>query len=204
VPLVVAEFGPAAMNYAIVFGQASDGVVPAAVLGVRDQENIYVKADGSWDAPYVPAFIRRYPFVFGADQKAEVYTLMVDESFPGFNQSGKGERLFDSDGEQTAYLKNVMAFLSDYQAQTDATTAFTKTLSELNLLEEAEAHLPVPSDPERRMRGFLIINRDKLRALPADKLAELNKSGALELIHLHLFSMMNLGRLQEKMSAAAA
>jgi hypothetical protein len=204
VPLVAQEFGAAAMHYAIVFGQASDGVVPAAVLGVRDLENIFVAADGSWDAPYVPAFIRRYPFVFGADDKAEMYTLMVDESCSGFNKAGKGEMLFDADGEQTAFLKNVMAFLGDYQAQTELTNTFAKTLSELNLLEEAEAHLPLPSDPERRLRGFLVVSREKLRALPADKLAELNASGALELIYLHLFSMMNLGRLQEKMRAAAA
>jgi hypothetical protein len=204
VPLVVQEFGLAAMYFPIVFGQASDGVVPAAVLGVRDQENIFVKADGTWDAPYVPAFIRRYPFVFGADDKQQMYTLMVDASFPGFNDSGKGERLFDADGEQTTFLKNVMGFLGEYQAQTEATSGFAKILSDLNLLEEAEAHLPLPADPERRLRGFLIVNREKLRALPADKVAELNKSGALELIYLHLSSMMNLGRLQEKLSAAAA
>jgi hypothetical protein len=204
VPLVVQEFGLAAMHYAIVFGQASDGIVPAAVLGVRDNENIFVGADGRWDAPYIPAFVRRHPFVFGTDEKAEKFTLLVDESYPGFNKGGKGEMLFDAGGEQTAFLKNVLAFLSEYQGQTQATEAFTKTLSELNLLEPAEAHLPLPKDPERRLRGFLIVSREKLRALPGDKLAELNQSGALELIHLHLFSLMNLSRLQEKLSAAAA
>jgi hypothetical protein len=204
VPLVVQEFGFAAMHYAIVFGQAADGVVPAAVLGVRDNENVFVGADGSWGAPYIPAFVRRHPFIFGTDEKAKTYTLMVDESCAGFNAKGKGESLFDADGEQTAFVKNVLAFLGEYQVQTQATDVFTKTLTELNLLEPAEAHLPLPSDPERRLRGFLIVSRDKLRDLPGDKLAEMNKSGALELIYLHLFSLMNLQRLQEKMSAPAA
>lgn len=204
VPLVAAEFAMAAMHYAIVFGQAADGIVPAAVLGVRDNENAFVTADYGWDAGYIPAFVRRHPFIFGSDKEAQMLTLMVDESCAGFNKSGKGEMLFDADGEQTAFVKNVMAFLGEYQGQTQATTVFTKTLSDLELLEPAEAHLPLPSDPERRLRGFLIVSRDKLKGLPAEKLAELHANGALELIYLHLFSLNNLSRLQEKMSAAAA
>lgn len=204
VPLVAAEFAMAAMHYAVVFGQAADGVVPAAVLGVRDSENLFVAANGNWEAAYIPAFVRRHPFIFGSDDKTQTLTLMVDESCAGFNKSGKGELLFDADGEQTTFVKNVLAFLGEYQGQTLATNEFTKTLNDLGLLEPAEAHLPLPSDPERRLRGFLIVSRDKLKALPAEKLVELHNSGALELIYLHLFSLHNLSRLQEKMSAAAA
>jgi len=204
VPLVAGEFGLVAAHYAIVFGQANDGAIPAAVLGARDNENVFVNADGSWGAAYVPAFIRRYPFVFGTDQANETFTLMIDETFGGLNKDGKGERLFDSEGEQTQFLKNTMTFLSEYQGQVQATQAFAKKLETLGLLEGAEAHLPTQSDPERRLRGFLIVSRDKLRALPADKLAELNATGELELIYTHLLSLNNLQRLQEKMSAPPA
>lgn len=204
VPLVAGEFGLVAQHYAIVFGQATDGAIPAAVLGARDNDNVYVAADGSWRAPYVPAFIRRYPFVFGTDEKGETYTLMIDEKFPGLNKADKGERLFDADGEQTGFLKNIMSFLSDYQSQVQATRGFVKKLEDLGLLDGAEAHLPTPTDPERRLRGFLIVSRDKLRALPADKLAELNATGELELIYTHLLSLNNLQRLQEKLAAQPA
>jgi hypothetical protein len=204
VPLVAAEFAMAAMHYAIVLGQAADGVMPAAILGVRDSENLFVAADGSWSAAYVPAFIRRHPFVFGSDEAAKTLTLMVDETCAGFNKSGKGEMLFDAEGEQTVFLKNVLSFLGEYQSQSVATNHFTKTISDLGLLEPAEVHLPLPSDPERRLRGFLIVSREKLQALPADKLAELHKSGMLELLYLHLFSLVNLSRLPQKTDAAAA
>jgi hypothetical protein len=204
VPLVIGEFGMIAQNYAIVFGQATDGAIPAAVLGARDNENVFVAADGSWSAPYVPAFIRRYPFVFGTDQKAETFTLMIDEAFEGLNKAGKGEKLFDADGEQTAFLKNTMTFLSEYQGQIQATRAFVKKIEDLGLLDGAEAHLPTPADPERRLRGFLIVSREKLRALPADKLDELNKSGELDLIFTHMLSLNNLQRLQEKMAQTPA
>lgn len=203
VPLVVGEFALTAMHYAIVFGQANEGPIPAAVLGTRDQENVFVSDDGSWNAPYVPAFIRRYPFVFGSDDKNETFTLMIDEKFAGLNDSGKGERLFDADGEQTSFLKNTMGFLTEYQGQVQATRIFSQKLADLGLLDGAEAHVPTPSDPERRLRGFLIVSREKLRALPAETLAQLNASGELELIYMHLLSLNNLQRLQEKMSVPA-
>ena len=204
VPLVVGEFGQVAQYYAIVFGAATDGAIPAAVLGVRDNENLFIAADGSWSSIYIPAFVRRYPFVFGTDAKSETFTLMIDEKFAGLNKAGKGENLFDSDGEQTAFLKNTMNFLSEYQGQVQSTRTFVKKLEDLGLLDGAEAHLPTPSDPERRLRGFLIVSREKLRALPADKLAELNATGELELIYTHLMSLGNLQRLQEKIDPAPA
>lgn len=204
VPVMAQEFSLAAMHYPIVFGQANDGVVPAVVLGVRDSENVFVGKDGSWDAQYIPAFIRRYPFVFGTDGKSDTFTLMVDEGAAGFKKNGKGEMLFDDKGGQTDFLKNVLTFLGEYQAQSQLTQAFCKLISDLGLLEVSEAHVPLPNDPERRLNGFQMVNREKLQNLPAEKVAELNKSGALELIHLHLFSLNNLMRLQEKMAKAAA
>ena len=204
VPVMAGEFALVAMYYAIVFGQANDGVIPAAVLCVRDNENIFVNPDGSWAAAYIPAFIRRYPFVFGTDDKNTTFTLMVDVSCTAFNNAGEGERLFDGiTGEQTPFLTGVLDFLSEYQGQSVITQTFCKTLSDFGLLEPAEAHLPLPNDPERRLNGFLMVSRDKLRALPAKKLAELNASGALELIYLHLFSLMNLNRLQQRIAGAA-
>ncbi len=202
VPLVIGEFALTAMHYAIVFGQSGDGPIPAAVLGVRDDENVFVAADGKWTAPYIPAFIRRYPFVFGTDDKNETYTLMLDESYPGINTEGRGERLFDIDGKETVFLRNIMGFLSEYQGGVQATQLFSKKLADLDLLDGAEAHLPTPGDPERRLRGFTIISREKLRKLPAKTLAQLNESGELELIYLHLMSLSNLQRLQEKAATA--
>jgi len=205
VPLVAGEFGLTALTYAIVFGQTNDGVIPAAILGSRDNENVFIDADGNWVPNiYIPAFIRRYPFVFGSDDKNETFTLMVDEKFPGLNNKGEGERLFDEKGEQTDFLKNIMSFLTEYQGQVQATRAFSNKMTELGLLEGAEAHIPTSEDPERRLRGFQIISREKLRALPADKVGELNASGELELIYLHLLSLNNLQKLRENMAAAAA
>jgi len=202
VPVVLAEFPAASGEFAIVFTDPSEGLIPAVIMGVREKENAYIAKDGKWEARYVPAFLRRYPFVFATDAKAETFTLMIDPNYAGFNTEGKGERLFDADGEQTAFLTNTLNFLREYQAHFARTRAFAGKLEELGLLEPVEARVPLPKDPERRLTGFKIVNRDKLKALSGDVLSQMLKTDELELIFLHLFSLRNLGRLHEKLAAA--
>src|SRR4051794_24220509 len=62
VAITLPEFSSAAFNYPIVFSITTP-VVPFAVLGIRDNENLFVNAQGVWrENAYVPAYIRRYPF----------------------------------------------------------------------------------------------------------------------------------------------
>ena len=70
VPLMAAEFASAALEYAVVFGGTGDAVMPVTVLGVRADENLYVTKEGGWQAKYIPAFVRRYPFVFFSRDEA--------------------------------------------------------------------------------------------------------------------------------------
>ena len=55
------EFTEAAKEYPIVFAQAGDTVVPVALLGLRNEENLFIKEDGGWDARYVPAYRAQIP-----------------------------------------------------------------------------------------------------------------------------------------------
>ena len=70
-PLMAAEFASAASEYAIVLGGTGDAVMPLAVLGVRPNENLYITSQGGWQAKYIPAFVRRYPFVFASRGNGE-------------------------------------------------------------------------------------------------------------------------------------
>ena len=117
VPLMAAEFAQVASDMAIVFAAAGDEVIPAVLLGIRENENLYVDDAGNWQGKYVPAFLRRYPFVFSTSDDGQNFTLCIDESFEGANNNGRGERLFDADGEQTQYLRSVLGFLQAYQVQ---------------------------------------------------------------------------------------
>jgi hypothetical protein len=201
VPVLAAEFAPTAMEYTIIFAGDGDVVFPSVILGMKEGNNAHVKKDGSWDGRYVPAFFRRYPFVFAASEDQSTFTLCIDEEFEGLNKKGKGERLFDAEGKRTQYLENVLAFSTEYQAQFTRTQAFAKRLQDLDLLEPAQAQFSLAGGERTQLTGFKTINREKLRNLPAETLAEMAKTDELELCYLHLQSLNNLTPMTQRIAA---
>ena len=204
VPLLAPEFASAASGYVIVFA-GDDVVMPAALLGLRNAENLFVGEDGSWDADYLPAFIRQYPFVVSRREgEEENFTLCIDESWSGCNVDGRGERLFDSDGERTAYLKGMVEWVGEYQGQFRRTQRMCAKLRDLDLLSPMQARVRTPTGEDLTFSGFYAVNRDRLQDLTGDQLADLMAEGQLELIFLHLQSLRNLGKLAERENGPAA
>lgn len=198
VPLMAVEFPQAAPEYAIVFAQNGAEVLPVVILGARSGENLYVKEDDSWNANYLPAFVRRYPFIFSANEDGKTFTLCVDEAFQGLNYLGRGEPLFDAEGKQTPYVDNVLQFLQEYRAHFLRTQAFCRKLVELDLLEPMRAQFTLGSE-KMSLGGFQAVDRAKLKALSGDTLAQLAATDELELIYLHLQSMRNFSVVKDKL-----
>lgn len=201
IPLTAVEFAHAATDFAIVFAGEGDNLMPAVITGVREDENLYVDDAGAFTAKYIPAFLRRYPFVFSSRDDGATFTLCIDEAFDGCNNEGRGERLFDADGEQTQYLNSVLEFLQQYQAQFQRTQLFCKKLQALELLEPMGAQLTLPAGDKFTLTGFQAINRDKLKALSGEQLAELAKTDELELAYIQVQSMRNFSGMLEKIGA---
>ena len=201
VPLMAAEFRVAAADSVIVFAGSGDAVVPAVILGVQDKQNNYVNADGSWNGRYIPAFLRRYPFVFSNAPDGKNFTLCIDEEAESINREGDGTRLFTDAGERTEYLEERLKFVQDYQAQDARTKLFCQSLAKHDLLEPMQANFTLANGEPGRLSGFSVISREKLRALPADIAQELLANDALELAFIHLQSTNNLRTLLEKAAA---
>jgi len=204
VPLTAVEIAAAAPEYAIVFVEAGADVVPVAVLGIRNDQNLFLSADARWEAKYVPAFVRRYPFVFAASPDQKMLTLCIDETHPGFNTEGRGERLFDAEGQPTAYAGRVLEFLKEYQTQFERTRLFCRKLKDLGLLEPMEAVVSLPEGKQVPLRGFLGVSRERLRGLDGADLASLAKTDELELVYLHLASMRNFNDVKDRFVGAMA
>lgn len=199
IPLTAVEFPSAASEFPIVFAGEGDDVMPVAVMGVQDNENLFIAEDGTVTADYTPAFLRRYPFVFSSSDDGANFTLCIDETFEGCNQDNRGERLFDSEGEQTQYLKNVLEFLKEYQVQFARTQAFCKKLMELDILEPMGAEFTAAGQ-KMTLTGFMAINREKLKSLSGDQLAELAQTDGLELAYLSLQSLRNFTSMASKVA----
>ncbi|MDJ0852222.1 MAG: SapC family protein [Myxococcota bacterium] len=202
VPLTAVEFPSAASDYVIVFAGA-EAPTPVVLLGLQRDTNLFVSDEGKWAGRYIPAFVRRYPFVFATDAEGSKFTLCIDEKFDGFKENGTGERLFDDQGERTDYLSKVLKFLQDYQRHFQRTRAFCRNLKDLDLLEPMQARISLPAGSQVSLTGFQVISRDRLKALEGDKLAALAKTDELELAYLHLHSLTNFRAMIERLGGGA-
>ena len=174
--------------------------MPALILGIQDKENAYLTDTGEWQSNYIPAFAKRYPFIFSNSNENNKFTLCIDEDFEGCNQEGRGERLFDSEGKNTQYLNNIVEFLKQYQAYFQRTQTFCQKINDLGLFEPMQADFTLKTTGEQiSLAGFLAISREKLKGLTGEQLADLTKTDELELIYLHLQSMRNLSKLSQRL-----
>lgn len=204
VPLMAVEFPRATAEYAVVFAADGDELMPVVILGIRNEQNLYLAPDGHWKADYIPAFIRRYPFVFASTADGKSLTLCIDESHPGVNREGRGNALFGDDGKPTPYVDKVLEFLKDYQTQFERTRVFGRRLKDLGLLEPMQATVSTPKGEKLSLRGFMVVGRDKLRALSGETLQQLVKSDELELLYLHLASLRNFNTVKDRLVGTLA
>lgn len=202
VMLLAHEFFDAAREFPIVFIRDGETVMPIVMLGLNQNENLFTDDSGRWFARYIPAYIRRYPFILSEPIDDQTY-LAVDSTCEALvTDGGDGQRLFEENGEMTEALKTIQQFVSQFQDSYNVTRQYTRTLDELGLFKDMSLKAIMKSDgAEHTLAGFLIVDEEKLQNLPDDKIVELHKTGALRGIHTHLFSLANVNMLIERQAA---
>jgi hypothetical protein len=204
--LAGAEFAEACKEYPIVFtrsGGAGGTVVPVAMLGLRARENLFVNEDGQWTGKYIPAFVRRYPFVLTELAGQTNMGVCIDEAFPGLNDT-EGEALFDGEGNLTPFLKHAVDFLTRYQQEYRRTEAFCQRLAQAGLLTEMNAKADLSDGRTFTVNALLVVDEKKLMALPDAVALSLFRAGELHLISMHLMSLPNMKKLVDQMAGRKA
>lgn len=196
------EFTEAAKEYPIVFAQAGDNLLPVALLGLKSANNLFVDDAGVWDARYIPAFVRRYPFVLSDSKEAGQRMVCIDESYGGFDDA-EGEPLF-ADGEATPMLSKAIEFLEEYQRQYLRTERFTQRIRDNDLLMSLNAKIDMRDGQQFSLTGLLAVDEKKLLQLPDDKALEFFKSGELAWVYCHLMSIGNLAAMIDRVGKAPA
>ncbi|MDB5859167.1 MAG: hypothetical protein JWQ76_2856 [Ramlibacter sp.] len=198
------EFGEACKEYAVVFTRAGAGggkVVPVVMLGLRSRENLFVDAENRWTGRYIPAFVRRYPFVL-ADLPGQSLGVCIDEAYAGLNDQ-EGEPLFDDAGQDTPFLRNALDFLTQYQREYLRTEAFCQKLEQAGLLTEMNARADLVDGRTFTVGSLLVVDEKKLLALPDATALSLFRSGEMHLISMHLLSLSNMQRLVDRLARPA-
>jgi hypothetical protein len=198
VPLTVTEFQPAGLTYPVIFVGAE--YTPVGVMGLREGVNLYLTAGAPSDPEaYVPAYVRRYPFVFAADQTGDRMILCIDRKAELFDENGGEMPLFEGT-EPSEYTKNAMEFCREFETERRRTEEFVALLKGLDLFEVKQAVF-TPRNPDgstgepQVMAEYFAVSEEKLGKLPQDKLAELMANGALQQIYAHIMSLIGWERL---------
>lgn len=200
VVLNTVEFVEVCKEYPVVFAKTGDRYTPVALLGLRENENLFVNGEGKWDARYIPAFVRRYPFVLAETGGAEL-TVCVDEASPAFNAAA-GQPLFDEAGRNTPFLDNALGFLNAFQAEVKRTESFASRLASLGLLTEMSAKAELADGRKLLLNGLYVVDEAKLQGLGQSEIQALVKSGDAGWIYAHLISLTNVSRLTDRMPPA--
>lgn len=190
-PVLLSEIGDVAREYPIVFPDNGSGM-PAALMGLEAGANVYVGADGGWLGTYIPAFVRRYPFIFGQapDQKeSDRFVVLFDIEAPHFRDPS-GHVVFNGDGSLSDHMKRRLALLEEIQKKIPITQKMVGHIQSAGLLVERVIRIR-KGEQEHRVGGLRIIDEKKLNALPHQDFAELRDKGVLPLVYAHLISWAN-------------
>ena len=96
-----------------------------AVMGVNAGENLFVDENGVYgpDA-YIPAYIRRYPFVLANDAAAQRMVVCIDRGPDDRREPGPP---FFENGEPSDYTKGCIEFCNNFENEAAAHRVLRRT-----------------------------------------------------------------------------
>ena len=191
IPVTVDEFAVVQRHFPIVFS-AGDNPVPIALMGLHEGTNTFFDEKGEVieKAMYVPAYLRRYPFVLARlREDSDELSLCFDPTSGAVGEFDEGEALFDGD-EPSEATKAILQFCEQFEQAGHRTQAFMNELKESGLLMDGEVAIqPEGAEQPFIYRGFQMVDEEKFQNLRGDELRKLNQNGGLSLIMAHLFSL---------------
>ena len=192
IPITVDEFPLVQRFMPIVFTVGGEQAIPIALMGLNEGVNVFIDDEGKLteDNFYVPAYIRRYPYMLAKLRpEASELSLCFDPTADSIGAFDEGERLF-VDGKPSEVTQNILKFNETFEQAGARTGQFMTELRELELLMDGEVSIQQDGiDQPFVYRGFQMINEEKLADLRGDQLRKINKSGMLPLLYAHLFSL---------------
>ena len=189
------EFARAAAIFPIVFleDKENNAFRPVVLMGLSEGENLFVSADGKWNASYVPAILRRYPFALVPNGDAGQYVVCIDEASDLVGET-EGKNLFDEHGEPTEVVGNIKRFLGELQQMDILTNHFCSFLSEHNMFIPLNMKIR-ENDVEKNLTGCYVINESRLNGLSDELFLSIKNKNYLPAIYAHLISLAQTERL---------
>ncbi len=193
IPVMASEIELISADFPVVFTADEDiSIVSIISLG---GDCLALDTENKWITSYVPSHLRKYPFsLANTKDKPEQKIVLIDEDSSLFSKS-KGKQLFKKDGEQSEVLKNAVDFLTTHENQMIISKDLAKLISDSGILEDREISIGEGDEKKVLLKGFKVINREKLNALDDDILASWVRRGIIGIIGAHMKSLNNIKKL---------
>ena len=201
VPMNGNEFPLVMHDYPIVFTPGNP-ITPVVVMGMRADQNLFVAPNGAWmEGRYIPAYIRRYPFIFTDLTQQQKLVLSIDED-SDLVVADDSRPLFVND-KASEVVDHALKFCSEFQAQHNATVEFAKAVSARQLLIDQRAEFTISTGERLSVGPFRVVDETKFNQLPDEIFLDWRRRGWLTLAYSHLASLSNFARLAGLVDKAA-
>lgn len=201
VPLTVSEIASASRHYPVIFSEAQNPL-PLAVVGLIDDENLFIDQDGEWEQnAYIPGYLRRYPFALANDKQSDPQNprmaMIVDDGYEGIQDGG--DLPFFVDGEPSDAMQQAMEFCQNYERDRVMTMNFGRELAKYDLLAEQVAQFTPEGESEPKpFAKYAGVEEQRLQNATDETFLQLRKSNVLPLLYAQLMSMANWRNLMER------
>ena len=193
--LMQPEMVRASALYPIVFVEdpGTDSFMPMALFGLEQGVNVFVDAAGQWQASYIPAVVRGYPFSLVRTGRGDRHALCIDVDSDCVDETA-GEPLFDDAGLPLLALEEARAYFARLRQMQVVTDAYVDALKQGNLLTPLSVRA-LQGDRAVDLQGCYVVNEARLESLSDEGLLALRRRGWLASTYAHVASLHQIERL---------
>lgn len=195
-PVVVPEITRVCVEYPLAFVPDEDRFALVALLGLQNEQNLYIHPEGRWMAEYIPAVYRAYPFAL-ANTTDDKQVLCFDKESGLLLEEDEenAQPFFDTEGQPAPFLNRILEFLGNVRTGRQAAQQFSNLLQENNLIVPWELTAG-PNNSGRKIEGLHKVDEEALMAMSGEDFLKLREAGVIPLIYAQLLSMQNINALR--------
>jgi hypothetical protein len=195
IPITLEEFFLSSTSYPTLFVQNGDSFATVAIVGIKENQNLMIDKDGKYSVgEYVPAFLRRYPFILVQTDTGVSLGYDKDSNYVVNRLNVKGKRLFESDGSYSDTLKNVMDFMKSYDDSINQMSVVAEEFNKYGLLKEINVNIDTTQE-KLNVIGMMTIDEEKLGKLKDKDKKKLVDSGLYKIAMAQIISQNHWKKL---------
>jgi len=167
-----------------------------ALFGFSQDENLYL-SDGKWNARYIPAIIRREPFLIGFNERDNSPMIHVDMDSPRISRDNDGVSVFLDSGGNAPLLQEVnQALKIVHEGFSEAKQMFA-VFDSLELIEQFSLEIDFDDGSQFQSNSYYTLNQERISSLDDESAGNFLRSGYLQCAYMIIESMSNFQHLAD-------